>query len=351
MRRRLRSLLKALGVILSLVVVLLIVGTLIGTRFNRPAKVPQDFVPPTTGFAAAGASRAGPSMKPGEIVFDSDRSGTFQIHTMQANGTEVLQLTSQRSTDAWWPRPSPDRHRILFNRTPAGTHDRDFSKVSLWVMDADGRNQRLLRPPGLNGWVQQGHAEWSPDGRSLVMFGGSRFNPQIYITDAVGQHPRNLSNRGGTNLDPSFSPDGKYVAFTGCPRSICNTKDYEVYVIPVNGGKPRRLTSDEIRDHDPYFSPDGVQIALLSQTHGGGGKDPLGVWDVRVVPAAGGTPRELMKDRNVTSRPIWAPDGKSVLVHRLEKGKDTAFQLFRISVDGKHMQRLTSGRFTNEYPG
>ena len=46
------------------------------------------------------------------------------------------------------------------------------------------------------------------------------------------------------------------------------------------------------------------------------------------------------------------PDAKSVLVHRLEKGKDTAFQLFRISIDKtRKIERLTSGQAANEYPG
>lgn len=356
MSRWIKRVLLAVG---GLIIVGAAVIAFIAWRFNRPAEVPKDFVPPTlasettaaSGTSSAGTSSAGAALGEGEIVFDSNRSGSYQIMAMAADGSDVRPLTDDAATDAWWPRPSPDRRKVLFNRTPAGSHDLDYAKVSLWLMNVDGSDQTLLRPPGLDGWVQQGHAEWSPDGETMVMFGGSRFSPQIYLTDAVGQNPKNLTDRGGTNLDPSFSPDGSRVVFVGCPKSICKPTDYEIYEIPTEGGDARRVTDDDIRDQDPYISPDGKTIAWLSQVKGGKKDDPLGVWDVRIQAANGGPIRLLTGDDEVTSRPIWSSDGQSVLVHRLEKGTDTAFQLFRISIDGKRIERLTSGRSSNEYPG
>ena len=343
--------------LLLAVIVLIVIGAAVVVivlwRFNQPTKVPRDFVPPTLPSVDSSVSPAGGSLlAPGEIVFDSNRSGTYQIMVMAADGSNARALTDGEETDAWWPRPSPDRRKVLFNRTKAGSHDRDYAKVSLWLMNADGTDQILLRPAGLDGWVQQGHAEWSPDGKAIVMFGGSRFSPQIYLTDAVGQNPKNLTHRGGTNLDPSFSPDGQRVIFVGCPRSICKPSDYELYEVSLNDGELRRLTNDRIRDQDPYYSPDGSQIAWLSQLRGGDSEDPLGVWDVRIQSTEGGPIRLLAGDTEVTSRPIWSADAKSVLVHRLEKGKDTAFQLFRISIDEtRKIERLTSGQAANEYPG
>jgi Tol biopolymer transport system component len=317
----------------------------VSARINRVPPVPSGFVAPTSlAFSAA-------QLAPADILFDSNRTGNFEIWAMGGDGGKERKLTSDPSTDAWWPRPSPDRSRILFNRVPAGVHDTDTSKVSLWVMDASGANQQLLRPPGLDGWGQQGHAEWSPDGTQLVMFGGSALNPQIYITDPAGQSPRALTDRGGTNIDPSFSPDGQTVTFVGCPRSFCQASDYEIYTVAASGGPVTRITDDNLRDHDPYYSPDGTQLAWLTEVAKPSKSDPTGVWDVRVGAADGTGARRLTNDTNITSRPIWARDGKSVLVHRLEKGKDTAFQLFRIELATGAITRLTSGPSVNEYPG
>jgi Tol biopolymer transport system component len=319
-------------------------------RLNDAPSVPKGFVAPTTRPPAASPVRS-PQIDPGQILFASNRTGNYEIWVMNADGSSARQLTNDPATDAWWPRPSPDRRTILFNRTPAGVHDRDYGAVSLWSMGSRGDNQVLLRPPGLDGWAQQGHAEWSPDGSQLVMFGGNKVNPQIYLTDAAGQNPTKLTDRGGTNIDPSFSPDGSLVTFVGCPRSFCQSDDYEIYTIPTAGGPTVRLTDDGLRDQDPYFSPDGSQIAWLTEISGPGQGDPIGVWDVRVAAANGSGTRRLTRDSNVTSRPIWSSDGKTVLVHRMEKGTDTAFQLFRIDVTTGALQRLTSGASANEYPG
>jgi Tol biopolymer transport system component len=335
----------AVGVV---AVVVTAVIAVVVSRINKVPQVPSGFVTPTSIVTPIASL---PAMPGSDIVFTSNRTGNFEIWIMKENGTGNKQLTNDPTTDAWWPRPSSDRRFVLFNRSPAGVHDRDASKVSLWMMNADGTNQQLLRPPGLDGWGQQGHAEWSPDGTQMVMFGGSRLNPQIYLTDALGQKPKALTKRGGTNIDPSFSPDGKLITFVGCPKSICNPNDYEIYSMPTAGGDATRLTDDNLRDQDPYYSPDGKKIAWLTQVEGGSATDPIGVWDVRVSAADGTGVQRLTGDDNITSRPIWAPDGKTVLVHRLEKGTDTAFQLFRINVKTGALQRLTSGPHANEYPG
>ena len=353
--------------IATMVVGTVVVGTAVFVvkRLNEPPKVPSGFVAPTTRATPPPAGSAqtprstqatvpqavGPVLAAGDIVFASDRTGNFEVWAMRADGSRPRQLTNDPATDAWWPRPSPDRRTILFNRTPAGVHDRDYGAVSLWSMGADGSGSQLLRPPGLDGWSQQGHAEWSPDGSHMVMFGGSKINPQIYVTDSVGQNPAKITSRGGTNLDPSYSPDGSTVVFVGCPRSFCQADDYEIYTVAATGGAVTRITDNSLRDHDPYYSPDGSQLAWLTQVSGANAKDPIGVWDVTVAAADGSGAHLLTGDSNVTSRPIWSSDGSTVLVHRLEKGTDSAFQLFRIDVRSGKVTRLTSGRSTNEYPG
>lgn len=281
----------------------------------------------------------------GYLVFDSDRSGNFEVYSTSADGTQVRQLTDDARFDSWWGRISPDRRHILLYRTPRGSHDRDYTKATLWVMAADGSSITLLRGRHANGWRQQGHAEWSPDGANLVMFGGSRLSPQIYVTSATGQNPMNVSRRGGTNLDPSYSPDGRRIVFIGCPKSYCKPHDYEVLTIPINGGKVTRVTNDRLRDHDPYYSPDGNRLAWLTEISG---KPP--VWDIRVSDIKGADVRRLIKDRAINSRPEWSKDGKRIYFHRLAPGA-VKFQIFSVAADGSGLRRLApQGPDVMEYP-
>lgn len=338
-RRRWVRWLVALVAVGAVVVVVVVVALALWLRrLETPATVPDDWTPPTVLPASAVTVPAT------TIVFDSDATGTFELYALDADG-DVRQLTDDPGTDAWWPRVSPDRRTILFYRTPAGTHDLDFTATALWATDAEGTDEVLLRPAGLDGWVQQGHAEWSPDGGSLVMFGGKRTNPQIHVTDALGQSPRQVTDDGGTNIDPSFHPDGRTLVYVGCPSSICSFGDYEIYAVPVDGGARVRLTRDSLRDHDPYVSPDGSTLAWLTQVEGGV-TDPVGVWDIRVADVVGPEVsgltdvRRLIGDDEVTSRPEWTKDGSRLLFHRLEEGTTDGFELWSSTPDGADLRRL-----------
>ena len=114
------------------------------------------------------------------------------------------------------------------------------------------------------------------------MFGGSRGNPQIQLTDQLGRHPQAVTHRSGSNLDPSWSPDGRTIVFVGCPGAFCTPGSHEIYTIPVTGGEASRLTHDGFGDNDPYFSHDGTQLAWLTKVSGG--LLDAGVWDIRVMP-------------------------------------------------------------------
>lgn len=282
------------------------------------------------------------------VLYDADPTGSFQIYALDRADKQTVQLTNEPTSDAWWPRPSPDRRRILFYRTPAGTHDRDFSRTSLWVMNADGSAQTQLLPPGSYGWNQHGHAEWSPDGRHLVMFAGKMTNPQIWITDDLGRNPRSLTDDSGVNIDPSWSPDGGTVAYIGCPHTLCLPSDQEVYVIPATGGQRVRLTSDGVRDQDPYYSPDGREVTFLSQTARPTKERPGGSWNIRTIAAAGGQVRDITTGTDVTSLPRWSKDGL-VFTHRLTYGRHD-FDLWIIDPRSGTGEPFVASSANEEYP-
>jgi TolB protein len=118
-------------------------------------------------------------------------------------------LTSDPATDS---RPiwSSDGQQLLFER--GEVFDRD-----LWVMDADGSNQRDVT--GMTG--DETDAAWSSDGRSIAFahrdpaVGLNHY--EVFVVDVAGGAPRNLSNpsgvaHGGTAGAPAWSPDGREIA-------------------------------------------------------------------------------------------------------------------------------------------
>jgi len=321
----------------------LIVSLLLLVLCGRATPAPTESTQPATSVGPF----TGRPLGADTLLFDSDRDGNFEIFTMRLDGGAVRKLTADARFDSWWPRVSPDHTRVVFYRTPKGVHDTDFTQTSLWAMYVDGTGLRELRPKATDGWDQQGHAEWSADGKQLLMFGGSRSNPQIFVSDDVGRSVRQVTDRGGTNIDPSFAPDGATIVFVGCPNAICFDKDYEIYTIPTRGGEARRLTTNSLRDHDPYYSPDGSRIAWLEQTDATG---PTGAWNVLLMRADGSDQRRVTNDRNINSKPQWSRDGSVIFFHRFEIGGDR-WRIFSIRPDGTALTEITKGApGNNEFP-
>lgn len=341
-----RGCLLALAAVATLLV--LLVGVLVVVAYRRAHETVEAPVLHDVSLPSGGEP-----LPEGHVAFDSDRTGNFEVFTMRPDGTGAKQLTEDPRYDSWWARISPDRNHILFYRTPAGVHDANgaYKKTSLWVMRSDGTGETELLPDNAYGWIQHGHAEWSPDGEHLVMFGGNAVNPQIWVTDATGRDRRQVTDRSGSNIDPSWSPDGTTIVFTGCPRSVCFFHNYEIYTVPAEGGDVTRLTDDGVRDHDPYFSPDGTRIAFLSMTGRAGGDHPAGEWNIRIVDTGGGGLRRVTDDGQVNSKPEWSRDGEVLWFHRLVYGEVGAhFDLWTVKPDGSDLTRVTDGPGANEYP-
>jgi len=283
------------------------------------------------------------------LVFDSDRSGNHEIFVMKTDGTGAVPLTNDASYENWWPRLSPDRRKLLFYRAPRGKPER-YDLASLGVVNVDGSGLTLLRAAGADGWALQGHGEWSPDGRSIAMFGGSATSPQIFVTDALGRSPAQLTSRPGVNTDVSWSPDGRTLLFNGCPGLPCSAQDYEIYAMPAAGGTPTRLTFNNVPDYDPYFSPDGTRIAWLTKSSATASMG-LGAWGIYIANADGSGAHAVIDDGQINSKPAWSLDGRTLYFHRMVPLTAMRWGIYRIAPDGSGLTGLTtSAPGNNEYP-
>lgn len=338
---------------MRLLIVLALIAGLVGCGGKSETTAP----PPQCGGFSSGTP---PTLAADQLAFDSDRAGNHEIYLMRTDGSNVVRLTHDPAYENWWPRISPDRRKVLFYRSPAGDPENYF-QASLWVMNADGSNVTRLRAQGENGWVAQGHGEWSPDGSRIAMFGSANGALEIFVTDACGKNPVQYTSRGGVNTDVSWSPTGLQLLFNGCPSaSGCQPANYEIYLMAATPMAPAtRITTDTRADYDAYFSPDGSKLAWLINVDPTANVIPgtttaIGRWGIGMVDVATdgslSNARYLIDDGNINSKPAWSLDSQTVYFHRMVP-PDYRFRVFSIRADGTNLTELTPGATGNsEHP-
>ncbi len=259
-----------------------------------------------------------------KIAFESDRSGDFQVFTMNPDGSGQRPLTSppHQSFDPAW---SPDGGKLVFESNRA-----TYGRSQLYVMDADGSDQtRLTTSPAGDRFPK-----WSPDGAKIAFEGNLAGDTEIYVIDADGTGRTKLTAGAGKNADPVWSPDGTKIAFD----SSRNGKP-QIYVMNANGSGQKRLTSNPASDVNPAWSPDGAEIAFES--------DRDGKQRIYVMDADGGNQQRLTSVDEYEFHPTWSPDGTRIAFAE-GQAKDTEISV--VNRDGSGQRRLTNSRGQNLVP-
>jgi len=128
----------------------------------------------------------------------------------------------------------------------------------------------------------------------------------LWVLPTGGGEMVQLTARSGRDFQPTWSPEGAFIAFTSY-----RSGNADVWTMPSDGGPARAITTHPASDYLPDWSPDGQKIAFVSRREG---------TDIWIVPAEGGEPRRLTTDPAVDHHPQWSPDGKWVSFHSLRGG-------------------------------
>jgi len=170
------------------------------------------------------------------MVFTSLKDGDLDIYTMNIDGTDVRRLTTTPGYDggAWW---SPDGTKIVYR----AHHPKDSTELAQY---RELLAQGLIRPSKV----------------------------ELFVMNADGSNQRQVTALGGANFGPSWSPDGTKIIFSSnfvAPRS----GNFDLYLVSASEtmagpDKLERITFDGTFDGFPMFSPDGRKLLWASNRHG-----------------------------------------------------------------------------------
>lgn len=201
----------------------------------------------------------------------------------------------------------------------------------IYICDYDGANQRRVtvnRSLNIN-------PTWSPDGRSLAYTSYRRGAPDIFISMIYqGTIENPLHSKGEENFLPVWSPDGTKIAFQSNRDG-----NAEIYVMNRDGAGIRRITTHPASDATPTWSPSGKQLAFTS--------DRSGSPQIYVVDTDGLNLRPMTSE-SYCDRPTWSPAPYNEIAYSARTGP--GFDIKVLDIATRERRQLTFGEGSNESP-
>lgn len=262
-----------------------------------------------------------------EIAFISTRMGHREVFVMDADGRNARPATRSNSVKAF-PAWLPDAGGVLYTTyLKSGLPDVFVSSRG------EARAGRILRDV-LSGEPKY-RGVFSPDGEFLALVATLDDASDLFRVSRNGKRVLRLTNNGSViDIAPSWSPDGKQIAFvsdrSGSPQ---------VYVMNSDGTDTRRLTFGGDYCVAPAWSPDGRWIAYAIRAEG--------EFDLYLIDPTGEVNVPLVVHRRNDEHPSWSPDGRKVVFSSDRRGRA---DLYVIDVNSQRLQRLTNEARDNLTP-
>lgn len=224
------------------------------------------------------------------LIISSPRSGVPALYRVMLADGAIARLPN---VDDGATQPAVDQRsgRLAFRQQQLDTN---IYRVDFRSPKATGPGRRIIASSRLD---DSPHV--SPDGTRIAFESSRSGTRELWVTDAEGGHPRQLTFMHGRAEKPQWSPDGRSIAFDAFTPGRVRP---DIYVVAATGGTPRALTADASFDTMPTWAADGRSLYFLS--------DRSAAWEIWSVPIEGGPARRVTEGGALRAQE--SPDGSSL---------------------------------------
>jgi TolB protein len=250
-------------------------------------------------------------------------------HAAAPTGSETIvepvptRLTRTRYS---YPFLSPDGSRFVLEASVSGNWE--IYTLARGGMGDGGeglvpltRNSHLDRMPS-----------WSPDGRYIAFISDRSGNMDVYRMDANGDSVVQITHTPEPEIHPYWAPEGGTIIYN---RRVAGERLYSIWTTDVDGRDHTELLRDGELNSYAQISPDGKWIVFDKWW---GNDDSNG--EIMLMNRAGGSLKRLTRNSVYDGYPAWFPDSERILFSSEVEG---TFKLFSIRIDGSDLTQLTFG--------
>ena len=233
------------------------------------------------------------------IGFSSFRDGNYEIYQMKTDGSEITRLTNNQ-VDDHYPTWSNDGKWMTYSSKVNGEYD-------VFIRSTDGGSPiNLTNHPSRDGGE---YCSWSPDNLNILFTSNRDGAGEIYQLDVRTREFTNLSQHNANDMMPSYSPSGKWIAFSSAREGGTS-----IFIMDEGGENVKRITNGKL-DLFSSWSPDEKKLVFQRRDTEG-----FTFYTINVD----GTNETKLSDE-VRFYPRWSPDGSSILYMSPKDGDEEIY--------------------------
>lgn len=272
----------------------------------------------------------------GQIIYCSEDDGDFEIYSVNADGSEVTQLTKNDDKDTN-PACSPDGKFIAFSSQRDGNSE-------IYVMDVSGNNQiNISNTPKY--WEIM--PQWSPDSKKIC-FASNRDGEgyyDIYTMNADGSNVQQVFESSVHDWAPTWSPDGSKICFIS-EMAIAGGGTDMLFIYDLIADTLIHLTRDaNYAYYSPAWSPDGSSIACdVLMTTDSGSQFDVGIINLHTHEIIRHSVLGEARQNGNLWGPVsmsWSPDGSMLAFCAVDPAEGYNIDIYTMYADGTNIRRLT----------